>query len=263
MRVTAFGNRKGGVGKTSTLLGYAAVLADEGEEVLVLDLDAQADATTTLGIEPSVGERLDIFDVLYAGEQGTLDQAVIPTSWPRVSAVPGSKQLSRIDSETMMTPEFRLSMAATDSDLTRFDHILVDLPPNLGRLTLNGLIYADQVFVISESGRSAARGVMEFMETIATVRKSRHLNPSLEVVGIIINAVNNPKTNDDEHWIGQLHEVYGDLIQAPILHRRTAVKDAQAAGVPITGITTDGGRAMTEAYRVHARRLISERTATR
>ncbi len=260
MRVTAFGNRKGGVGKTSTLLGYAAALADEGEEVLVLDLDAQADATTTLGVEAGVDDRLDIFDVLYAGEQGTLDQAIVPTSWPHVSAVPGSKQLSRIDTETMMTPEFRLSMAATDADLDRFDHILIDLPPNLGRLTLNGLIYADQVFVISESGRSAARGVLEFMETIATVKKSRHLNPNLEVAGIIINAVNNPKTNDDEHWIGQLHEVYGDLIQEPILYRRTAVKDAQAAGVPITSISTDGGRAMTEAYRTHAHRLIDERT---
>jgi chromosome partitioning protein len=260
--VTAFGNRKGGVGKTSTLLGYAAVLAAEGERVLVVDLDAQADATTTLGVEPG-GDRLDIFDVLYAGEQGTLDQAVVETAWPGVWAVPGSKQLSRIDSETMMTPEFRLVTAATDADLDAYDHVLVDLPPNLGRLTLNGLIYADRVFAISESGRSAARGVQEFLDTIATVRKAQHLNPGLEVAGIIVNAVSNPQTSDDAHWIGQLREVYGDLVQEPLLYRRTAVRDAQAAGVPITAITTESGRAMTWAYREHARRLISEGTVAR
>jgi chromosome partitioning protein len=262
-RVIAFGNRKGGVGKTSSLLGIGAALADAGENVLVIDLDAQADATTTLGVEPGVPDRLDVFDVLYAGEEGTLDQAIVPTAWERVWAVPGSKQLSRIDSETMMTPEFRLSIAATDADLSRFDHVLVDLPPNLGRLTLNGLIYADQVFVISESGRSAARGVQEFMEVIGTVTRAKHLNPSLEVAGIIVNAVNNPQTSDDQHWIGQLREAYGDMVLEPLLYRRTAVKDAQAAGLPITQVASEGGRAMTWAYREHAKRLMASEAVAR
>lgn len=263
-RVTAFGNRKGGVGKTSTLLGTAAMLAEAGLRVLVIDLDAQTDATRTLGVGMAAEGQFDVFDVLYSNTPGSLDQAIVPTAWKNVWAVPGSKQLARIDSESMMTPEYRLSTAADGAELESFDHILIDLPPNLGRLTLNGLIYADQVYVLTESASSAAFGVQEFMETISVVQNGRHLNPGLEVAGIIINAVSNPPTDDDRHWIRELRNAYGPLVVDPILHRRTAVKDATAAGVPITDIKTDGGRAMTSAYKriathVSTRELVTAR----
>jgi hypothetical protein len=99
----------------SGLLGYAAVLAAEGERVLVVDLDAQAkDAATTLGVEPG-GDRLDIFDVLYAGGAGHSRSGDRRDGPGRACGrFLGSKQLSRIDSETMMTPEFRLVTAAPD-----------------------------------------------------------------------------------------------------------------------------------------------------
>lgn len=248
LTVTAYGNRKGGVGKTSTVLGVAAMLAAAGKKVLVLDLDAQSDATRTLGVSDVADDQLDIFDVLYAGEQGTLDQAIVPTDWDNIWAVPGSKQLSRIDSESMMTPEFRLSSAADGADLGKFDHILIDLPPNIGRLTLNGLIYADQVYVLTEAGASSSFGVQEFMEAVERVQKARHLNPNLKVGGIIINAVNNPPTDDDRYWMSQLRGVHGSLVVDPIIHRRTAVKDATARGVPIGAIRTAGGEAMAKAY---------------
>jgi chromosome partitioning protein len=246
--VTAYGNRKGGVGKTSTVLGVAAMLAAAGEKILVVDLDAQSDATRTLGVSDVADDQLDIFDVLYAGESGTLDQAIVPTTWQNVWAVPGSKQLSRIESESMMTPEFRLSTAADGVDLDMYDHVLVDLPPNIGRLTLNGLIFAHQVYVLTEAGVSSSFGVQEFMETIEAVQKSRHLNAHLAIGGIILNAVGNPPTDDDRYWMSQLRSIHGPLVVDPVLHRRTAVKDAAARGVPIHEIRTAGGEAMAKAY---------------
>ncbi|MDI3279607.1 AAA family ATPase, partial [Arthrobacter sp. AL08] len=108
MKVTAIGNRKGGVGKTSVTLGLATGLRLIGKKVLVIDLDPQANATDAL---EGAGE-FDIFDVLYGGEAGTLGQAITPTSWSGIDLIPSSESLARLETESIMTPEMRLKTAA-------------------------------------------------------------------------------------------------------------------------------------------------------
>jgi chromosome partitioning protein len=251
-KITAIGNRKGGVGKTSITLGLATALALMGKRVCVVDLDPQADATETLG---GVGD-FNIFDVLYGGEAGTLGQAAVPTTWSRIDMVPGSQDLLRIDTENLMGAEMRLRAAAQGSEeLDVYDHVLIDLPPALGRLTLNGLIAADEVIVVTEPGTYSVRGVTEFLQTVEKVQAAPYLNPALIFAGIIVNKVSSPLTGEHKFQIEQLTSEFGALVHEPYLPLRTALQDSQSAGIPLTKIGTRGASILTERFVEHARRI--------
>lgn len=250
--VTAIGNRKGGVGKTSVTLGLAMGLSLLGRRVLVVDLDPQANATTALEAE---GE-FDIFDVLYGGEAGTLGQSIVQTSWKGIDAVPGSESMSRIESEVLMTPEMRLKTAAWNSvELEAYDHILIDLPPALGRLTLNGLIWADRVIAVTEAAAFSVRGVTEFLETVAKVKSLPHLNPELEFAGLIINKTSAPLTGEHSYQINELQTEYGENVIMPVIPQRTAMQDSVSSRMPLTKLSGPGAAALTEIFVEHARRL--------
>lgn len=250
--VTAIGNRKGGVGKTSVTLGLAMGLSLLGRRVLVVDLDPQANATTALEAE---GE-FDIFDVLYGGEAGTLGQAIVRTSWADIDAVPGSESLSRIESEVLMTPEMRLKTAAWKApELDTYDHILIDLPPALGRLTLNGLIWADRALIVTEPTAFAVKGVTEFLETVRKVKSLPHLNPALEFAGIVINKTSAPLTGEHSYQIGELETEYGKDVMLPFIPHRTALQDSVSSRAPLTKLSSRGASTLTEKFVEHARRL--------
>jgi len=253
--ITAIGNQKGGVGKTSTTLGLAAALSAFGRHVLVLDIDAQANATSTLD---AAGE-YDMYDVLSSDEPGTLGQAIVETAWTGISAVPGSKQLTRIESESMLTPELRLKAAAWEvKELADFDDILIDLPPALGRLTLNGLIFADRVVVVTEPAAYSVEAVGKFLETVSAVKRSPHLNPGLRFAGVVVNKAHTPLTNEHTFQLGELKEAFGDQLRMPLLPRRAAVEDAASSHQPITNLPGPGATTMSQLYLVHAQWLIEE-----
>jgi len=253
--VTAIGNQKGGVGKTSTTLGLAAALSRLGRRVLVLDVDAQANATSTLD---AAGE-YDMYDVLNAEDPGTLGQAIVSTAWEGVDAVPGSKQLARMESDSMITPELRLKSAAWGAtELDAYDDILIDLPPALGRLTLNGLIFADRVIVVTEPAAYSVDAVGKFLATVRAVKRSPQLNPGLRFAGVIVNKAHTPLTNEHEFQIGELKEAFGDQLRMPLLPRRTAVEDAASAHRPITSLPGEGAAIMSQLYRAHAQWMIEE-----
>lgn len=250
--VTAIGNRKGGVGKTSVTLGLANALTLLRKKVLIVDLDPQADITDTLG---ATGE-FNIFDVLYAGEAGSLGQAVVGTEWAGVSVVPGTGDLARIDTENLVAAEMRLRAAIQgDPELEQFDHILIDLPPALGRLTLNGLMAADEVLVVAEPAAYSVRGVSEFLETVQKIQAAPYLNPGLRFGGIVVNKVSSPVTQEHAFQIEQLKEAFGDAVHEPYLPLRTAMQDAQSAGIPLAKLGTRGAMILTERFVEHARRI--------
>lgn len=253
--VTAIGNQKGGVGKTSTTLGLAAALSEQGRRVLVLDIDAQANATSSLDAS---GE-YDMYDVLSSDEPGTLGQAIVSTAWPNIDCVCGSKQLARIEAESMITPELRLRNAAWGAtELDAYDDVLIDLPPALGRLTLNGLILAHRVIVVSEPAAYSVEAVGKFLETVRAVKRSPQLNPGLRFAGIVVNKAHTPLTNEHVFQIGELKEAFDGLLRMPILPRRTAVEDAASAHRPITSLPGEGATIMSQLYRAHAGWMIEE-----
>jgi len=251
-KITAIGNRKGGVGKTSVTLGLASGLVSLGQRVCVVDLDPQADITDTLG---GAGD-FNIFDVLYAGDMGTLGQAAVPSSWDGIDVVPGSQDLARVDTESLVGAELRLKAAAQSSvELDAYDHVLIDLPPALGRLTLNGLIAAHHVVVVTEPGAYSVRGVAEFLQTVEKVQAAPYLNPDLVFSGIIINKVSSPRTAEHKFQIEQLLEAFGDQVHEPFLPLRTAMQDSQSGGVPLAKVGTRGAAILSEYFTQHAKRI--------
>lgn len=251
-RITAIGNRKGGVGKTSVTLGLASGLASLEQRVCVVDLDPQADITDTLG---GVGD-FNIFDVLYAGDVGTLGQAAVASSWEGIDVVPGSQDLARIDTESLVGAELRLKAAAQSSqELDAYDHVLIDLPPALGRLTLNGLIAAHNVVVVTEPGAYSVRGVAEFLQTVQKIQTAPYLNPDLVFGGIIVNKVSSPRTAEHKFQIEQLLEAFGDQVHEPFLPLRTAMQDSQSGGVPLVKVGTRGAAILFEYFTQHAERI--------
>ncbi|MBW0254487.1 MULTISPECIES: ParA family protein [unclassified Cellulomonas] len=253
--ITALANQKGGVGKTATTCNFAAALTDLGRRVLVLDLDAQANSTETLD---AVGE-YDMYDVLRSEETGVIGDAIVETAWPGVSAVPGSKRLSLFEQESLMTPEHRLKNAMWQaSGLEEFDDILIDSPPSLGRLTLNGLIVADRVVILTELEPYSIRGVGEFIETLSAVRRNPQLNPALRLAGIIVNKA---KLNTIEHQEGlkELKAAFGtDVVRSPYLRASTVVPTSAGAHKPVSKMRGPVAAAIAEDYARHAKWLVEE-----
>jgi chromosome partitioning protein len=220
--------------------------------VLVIDLDPQVNATETL---EASGE-FNIFDVLYGGGVGTLGDAVVETSWNGVDAVPGSSDLSRIESESLMAAEMRLKTAAHDaSALNKYDVILLDLPPALGRLTLNGLVYADIAIAVTEAQSFSVKGVTEYLDTIQKVKDLPHLNPNLRFGGIIVNKLSAPLTSEHEFQLGELREAFGELLLEPYLPSRTAMQDSSSSRLPLTKLGSRGSQILNERFVEHARKL--------
>lgn len=251
-KITCVGNRKGGVGKTSVTLGLATGLSLLGKRVCVVDMDPQMNLTSTLG----PGGEFNVFDVLYAGGTGTLGQAATASAWDGIDLVAGTEDLARIDTENLVGAELRLKAAAEGSaELEAYDHVLVDLPPAVGRLTLNGLIAAHDVIVVTEPERYAVDGVQAFLGAVAKVRSASYLNPDLRFAGIVVNKVSAPLTAEHKFQIEQLTEAFGEDLLTPFLPARTAMKDSQSAAVPLPKIPSRGAAILTERFVDHAKRL--------
>ena len=181
MRIIALMNQKGGVGKTTTTVNLGAALAEAGRKVCLIDLDPQAHLTINYGLDP---KRLDvgIYDVLT--EEKELSEAIQRID-ERISIVPSSIDLAGAEIELVSTigRETILKRRMESAELD-FDYILLDCPPSLGLLTLNGLSAAQEVIVPMQPHFLALQGVGKLLDTVGLI--SRRMNPRLTVTGIVL-----------------------------------------------------------------------------
>lgn len=231
--IFAITNQKGGVGKTSTTVNLAAILAAQGQRVLVIDADPQANATaiTTPSLNAQALSLHDVLTAVAVGQagEGSITQAAIPSAWDGVDIVPSERALASQESDAAPGREFRLRTALAGAS-EQWDHVLIDCPPSLGTLTISSLTAADRVLVVSEPRASAVAGVEGIISTLEQVQ--RFYNPALTLSGIVLNRWRSDR-RDRALWRGYLMETYpGAVIDHP-LPEREVVATAATNGVPV------------------------------
>lgn len=238
MPVVAVVNQKGGVGKTTIVLGLAAVAASRGHSVLVVDLDPQANATSGLAVwAPTVTVDL----ALAADEPGVMARVVQPSGWesllgsPPPQVAPSSPALATRESQLATDPVGAQDRLRTALEGLPFDLVLIDCPPSLGLLTINGLFAADAAVVVTEPAAWSSDGVEQVLRTIGRVSDRR--GGALQVAGIVVNRVG--RTRDNAYWHRELASTYPKLVVRPV-HLRAAVAEAAAQSLPVHALSRSG-----------------------
>lgn len=181
-RIISVANQKGGVGKTTTTVNLGASLAFVGKKVLLVDIDAQGNATSGVGIrKPDVEQ--DIYDVLV--NETPIVEAILPSSRENLDIVPATIQLAgaEIELTSMMARESRLKSALNEIK-EQYDYIFIDCPPSLGHLTINAFTASDSILIPVQCEYYALEGLSQLLNTVRLVQK--HFNPELEIEGVLL-----------------------------------------------------------------------------
>ena len=234
--------QKGGVGKTTTLLGIAGAAWERGLRTLVVDLDPQANATAAL--DP-VSTPYSTNDVLADARPGVAADAVVASGWgPEVSLVPAERAL-----EHRAVPEGRDSTLrlriALEGVLDDYDLVLVDCPPSLGELTRNALAAVRLALVVTEPSFFALPGAAAALEAIDVVRGSSNL--VLRPAGVLVNRAR-VSTSEHAFRLAELRAAYPGLVLDPTVPERTALQQAQGACVPVQAWRSPGAREVADVY---------------
>ncbi len=247
-RVLAVANQKGGVAKTTTVASLGAALAARGKAVLVVDLDPQACLTFSLGHDP---DKLDgsVHEVLVgeaAAEQVLLDTVDGMTLLPATIDLAGAEAL------LLMRPGREHALRRALSEVAeRFDVVLIDCPPSLGVLTLNGLTAADAVMVPLQCETLAHRGVGQLLRTVNEVQAIT--NPSLRMLGVL-PTLYDARTTHSRDVLADVSDRYGMPVLAPPIPRTVRFAEASASGATVLSGRKNKGA---EAYRALAANLLA------
>lgn len=227
-RIYALANQKGGVGKTTTAVSLAAFLAQMGQHVLVVDVDPQANATASLGVDK---RKLDssTYDAFLG--QVSLAEVIKPTRWANLELAASSPQLAGAEIELveMRGRETKLR-AALRPIRDRYDYIIVDCPPSLGLLTVNALTAAHGVIVPVQCEYLALEGLTQLMTTINLVRRS--LNPSLQIRGLVMTMYDG-RANLARQVAEQVRQHFEGQVFASVVPRNVRLSEAPSYGEPI------------------------------
>lgn len=227
-RILSISNQKGGVGKTTTTINLAAALAKAGQKVLVVDLDAQGNASSGLGY-PRADVTMGIYDVLM--EYRDVDSVLMPTALDGLQLLPASRDLVGAEVELVDEPNRERKLRKVLNLVReRYDWVLIDCPPSLGLLTLNALVASDSVLIPLQAEYYAMEGLGELLRTIQNVRRS--LNRDLRREGIVITMVDgrNRLCREVER---QAREVLGTEVFTTTIPRNVRLGEAPSHGKSI------------------------------
>jgi chromosome partitioning protein len=227
-RVVAIVNQKGGVGKTTTAVNLAAGLALTDRPTLLVDLDPQGNATTGMGI-PKDGLEPTIYHVLLGTEPA--DKAVRDAHTPSLKILPSDIDLvgAEIELVALERREHRLRDALVPLRQS-FSHVVIDCPPSLGLLTINGLVAADRVIVPLQCEFYALEGLTHLLKTIKLVRE--RLNPTLEIMGILLTMFDG-RTSLALQVRDEVHRYFPGQILETVVPRNIRLTEAPSHGKPV------------------------------
>ena len=247
--IVAVANQKGGVGKTTTSLNVAAYLSHLGKRVLLVDFDPQANATSGLGVDHQALSG-GVYEALVGLQPAR--ELVISTTHPRLDLLPGTAALAgaAVELVTLEEREFVLKKALQEI-AESYDFVIIDNPPSLGLITLNGLVAADSVLVPVQAEYFALEGLGQLMSTIDLVRK--HLSPKIDILGAVITMFD-ARTRLSQEVLEELYRYFPSKMFRSVIPRSIRLAEAPSFGKTILGYDPESKAA--KAYERLARELM-------
>lgn len=249
-RIIAVANQKGGVGKTTTVVNLAASLVEQGRRVLIVDLDPQGNATMGSGIDKSALQK-SVYHVLM-GEH-TVEEVCQPAKEGGYDVLPANRDLSAAEIELVqeLAREARLKNAL-ELVSADYDYVLIDSPPSLNLLTLNGLVAAQGVLIPMVCEYYALEGLTDLVNTLRKVRAA--VNPRIEIMGLL-RTMFDARSNLSQQVSEQLARHFGGKVFDTVVPRNIRLAEAPSHGLP--GIVYDRAARGSQAYLTLAAELIA------
>lgn len=248
-RIFCIANQKGGVGKTTTTVNLAAGLARIGQRVLIVDLDPQGNASMGSGVDKR-SLTSSIYDVLL--ESASIDEARRRSEKGGYDVLPANRELAGAEIELVNLERRNLRLkAALQSVVGAYDFVLIDCPPSLSLLTLNGLCSAHGVIVPMQCEYFALEGLSDLVNTIKQVHAN--LNPDLKIIGLL-RVMFDPRITLQQQVSDQLKSHFGDKVFDTVVPRNVRLAEAPSYGVP--GVVFDGASKGAQAFIEFAKEMV-------
>jgi chromosome partitioning protein len=246
-------NQKGGVGKTTTTINLAASLATAGRRVLLIDLDPQGNATMGSGIEKR-GLRTTVYQVLLG--EARISAARLKSQSGGFDVIPANRDLAGAEVEMVDIPERESRLKAALAEISgQYDFVLIDCPPALNLLTVNGLCAANAVVIPMQCEYYALEGLSDLVQTIKKVRAN--LNPNLEIEGLL-RTMYDPRNSLAQQVSDQLQQHFGDKVYRTVIPRNIRLAEAPSHGLPVLAFDRQSKGAL--AYLALAGEMIGRNT---
>ncbi len=251
MKIIAIANQKGGVGKTTTAVNLGAALAEQGLRILLIDLDPQANATSSLGLQELEGESL--YEALLGGV--SITAKIFPTHLERLFIVPADLDLAGVEVEIARMSDHLTRLASTLQPLradSTFDFVLLDCPPSLGILMTNALTAADEILTPIQCEYFALEGLVKIVRIVEQVRDSG-ANSRLELGGIVMTMFDT-RTNLSAQVVAEVRQHFAERVYDTVIPRTVRLSEAPSFGKPILEYDPNGNGA--RAYRALAQEFV-------
>jgi chromosome partitioning protein len=251
MKIVAIANQKGGVGKTTTAVNLGAALAELGHRILIVDLDPQANATSSFGLQAM--EQTSLYEPLLGG--ASITERIFPTEREALFIVPADLDLAGAEVEIARMPNHLTRLAETLKPLhadETFDFVFLDCPPSLGILMSNALAAADELLTPIQCEYFALEGLVKIVRLIEQVRNSG-VNTHLELSGIVMTMFD-ARTNLSQQVVADVRKHFAERVYDTVIPRSVRLSEAPSFGKSILEYASSGAGA--QAYRALAREFL-------